>query len=78
MTGASRSVGPSAAEMITAHRIQAARPGWLVMWSPWRRTFTAFACFTPDPVVIDEPTADLLVSRMCLAESWYAVPAMRG
>jgi hypothetical protein len=76
MTDALRSgVRSFAAEVITAYRVQAARSGWLVIWSPWRRTFTAFAVFAPEPVVIDEATVELLVNRMHLAESWYAAPA---
>jgi hypothetical protein len=29
--------------------------GWLVMWSKWRQTYTAFACITTEPLIIDEP-----------------------
>jgi hypothetical protein len=51
------------------------RPGWLVIWSPWRRTFTAFACFAPDAVVIDEMAVDRLLVAMREAEQRYAIPA---
>jgi hypothetical protein len=42
------------------------------MWSPWHRTFTAFSCFTPDPLVVDEPTADALVSTMLRVKLHYS------
>jgi hypothetical protein len=60
-----------------AAQVQMARPGWLVIWSPWRRTLTAFACFAADPVVIDEASPDRLVERMRGVELRYAVPAGR-
>jgi hypothetical protein len=34
------------------------------MWSAWRRTYTAFSCFTVGPLVVDEATPDDLVSAM--------------
>ncbi|REE96789.1 hypothetical protein [Thermomonospora umbrina] len=51
-----------------ASRLQTAFPGWLVMWSPWRRTFTAFASFTPNALVMDEPTTDRLIDQMRMVE----------
>jgi hypothetical protein len=50
------------------------RPGWVVMWSPWRRSYTAFAAFTPVPVVIDANTIDRLVVQMRGAERHYCAP----
>jgi hypothetical protein len=47
-----------------AERIQRAHRGWVVMWSAWRRTFTAFGCFSQARLVVDEPTADGLVDQM--------------
>jgi hypothetical protein len=35
-------------------RIQAKHPCWLIMWSPWRREFTAFGRFAPVAIVIDQ------------------------
>jgi hypothetical protein len=46
------------------------------MWSAWHRTFTAFGCFAPVPLVLDEPTAEALVSQMRHAELYYS--AARG
>jgi hypothetical protein len=52
----------------SADVLQSGRNGWLVIWSPWRRTFTGFACFTAVPVVIDEPTVDRFRARQYLIE----------
>jgi hypothetical protein len=38
------------------------------MWSVWHRTFTAFGCFAPERLVIDEPTLDELTEEMLKAE----------
>jgi hypothetical protein len=42
------------------------------MWSVYRRTFTAFSCFTPEPLVVDEPTADALVREMLRVKMHYS------
>jgi hypothetical protein len=55
-----------------AQRIQNSHRSWLVMWSVWRRTFTAFSCFSPHPLVVDKPTADGLVSEMRRIELHYS------
>jgi hypothetical protein len=55
-----------------ARRIQANHREWLVMWSAYRRTFTAFSCFTPEPLVVDEPTADALVREMLRVKLHYS------
>lgn len=55
-----------------ARRIQESRWGWLVMWSPWHRTFTAFSCFSPSPLVVDEPTVDRLFDQMIRVELFYS------
>jgi hypothetical protein len=51
-----------------ALRIQARHRQWVVMWSAWRRTYTAFSCFTAGPLVVDEATPDGLVSAMVRIE----------
>jgi hypothetical protein len=51
-----------------ARRIQAAHRQWVVMWSAWRRTYTAFSCFTAGPLVVDEATPDGLISAMVRVE----------
>lgn len=58
-----------------ASQVEAVRPGWVVLWSPWRRTFTAFGCFAPVPVVLDDPVPVRLVSRMDRLQARYAGPS---
>lgn len=55
-----------------ARRIQDSRRGWLVMWSVWHRTFTAFGCFSPDRLIIDESTVDELAEQMLRVELHYS------
>jgi hypothetical protein len=53
-------------------RLQQTCPRWLIIWSPWRQTFTAFACFTAERTVIDyadEATFLKLIRRIELAHS---------
>ena len=38
----------------TVARLQRQCGSWLVMWSPRHRTFTGFASFTSEPVIVDE------------------------
>ena len=55
--------------------------GWVVMWSSWRRAFTAFACFTAEPVVLDEPAVPVLLAHMRQTELTYAaapIPPFQG
>ncbi len=47
-----------------AASIQAKHRWWLVMWSPWRRQFTAMGCFAPVPIIIDEADRIELLQRM--------------
>lgn len=54
-----------------ARQIQGQYRRWLVMWSRWHRTFTAFSCFSPRPLVVDEPTADRLRERISSIELYY-------
>jgi hypothetical protein len=55
-----------------ALRIQEGHRQWVVMWSAWHRTFTAFSCFAPGPLVVDKPTADALLSEMARVELHYS------
>jgi hypothetical protein len=57
-----------------ARQLELSQPGWVVMWSPWRRSYTAFAYFTPVPVVIDARTVDRLLLEMRGAEQHYSAP----
>lgn len=47
-----------------AASLESACRGWVVFWSPWRRTFTAIACFTREPVIVDEPMVHQLLDRI--------------
>ncbi|WP_433187760.1 hypothetical protein [Actinoallomurus sp. CA-150999] len=51
--------------------VQAACRGWAVMWSRWRRAYTAFATFTAGPLILDEPDPARLMQRC--REVQYAV-----
>jgi hypothetical protein len=68
----SAALGRDRAEADQARWVELSRPGWLVIWSPWRRMFTAFAYFAPEPVVIDETAVDRLIVAMREAELRYA------
>jgi hypothetical protein len=60
-----------------AAHLTSSRPGWLVLWSPWRQTFTGFNCRSSRCCpVIDEPTIDQLRAAMDLVdlELWRAQP----
>lgn len=37
---------------------------WLVMWSAWRQTYTGFACFTREPVIVDEARIERFLERI--------------
>lgn len=69
---------PEASPGAIAKAVQSHCPGWMVFWSPWRRTFTAIACFTRDPVLIDTPRLNELLDSMreveSAAESRHAAP----
>ena len=61
-----------------ARRIQDRHRSWVVMWSAWHRTFTAFSCFAPWPLVLDQPTTDALVSEMIRAELHHSPTRIDG
>jgi hypothetical protein len=44
---------------------------WLVIWSPWRRTYTGFACFTQEPTIVDEAKVDAFLARVGQVETAY-------
>lgn len=41
---------------------------WLVMWSPWRRVWTAMALFGSEPIIIDHPNPWELLKHCHAAE----------
>lgn len=38
--------------------------GWLVIWSKWRQTYTAFSCMTTEPMIIDDADFDRFLDRI--------------
>jgi hypothetical protein len=57
---------PSPSEV--AAELQDHRPGWLIIWSPWRRCFTAFAALSPSALIIDAPSISRLTGHLDQAE----------
>ncbi|WP_146607725.1 hypothetical protein [Spongiactinospora gelatinilytica] len=52
-----------------AATLQRRNPGWLIMWSPWRRGFSAFACWNPGrSIVIDARGPEELLHLMLTEE----------
>lgn len=51
-----------------AREINARLPGWVVLWGPYHRRFTAFGACTPAATIIDDPVAETLVDRMRAAQ----------
>jgi hypothetical protein len=47
-----------------ALRLEAAYAGWVVIWSPWRRVFTAFGSCTNQRLVIDDSSVERLRALM--------------
>jgi len=65
---------PDAQAREVAARIQAQHPRWLIIWSPWRQQFTAFGCFAPVPIVIDEADPSELLKAMQAEELRFTRP----
>ena len=63
MTGSDGEPPDDRARRVAA-RIQAKHPCWLIMWSPWRREFTAFGRFAPAAIVIDQADPRDLLTAM--------------
>jgi hypothetical protein len=55
-----------------ARRIEAAYAGWVVIWSPWRRMFTAFGSCTNERLIIDDSSVERLRALMDQAERPHA------
>jgi hypothetical protein len=58
-----------------ARRLAEEHRRWLIMWSVWHRTFTAFGCFREAPVVLDAPSAEALRQQLQAVELRYLGPA---
>jgi hypothetical protein len=55
-----------------AHMIETLNPGWAVVWGAWRRTFTAWAMWTPASVCVEAPGRDGLTAAMRQAEAEHS------
>lgn len=57
--------------------VQAQLPNWVVIWSPWRREFSAFCCCAETAIVVDDRVIEHLVKRAHTAElaNVYGRPA---
>jgi hypothetical protein len=51
-----------------AIRLEAAYAGWVVIWSPWRRMFTAFGSCANERLIIDDSSVERLRALMDQAE----------
>lgn len=51
-----------------AASVQETRRGWLIFWSPWRRTYTAIASITREPTILDEKLVDVLLEKIARIE----------
>jgi hypothetical protein len=61
-----------------AAQIEQARPGWSVIYGPWRRRFIAWACWLPDRCpVIEAADEDELLRHMQLVEIEHPYPQTR-
>lgn len=47
-----------------AASLQKTCPRWLIMWSRWHQTYTAFACFTREPIIVDEAAVEVFLARV--------------
>lgn len=78
-TGQTRADRRSAADVYAAEvarRVQETRAGWVVIWSPWRRKFTAFGACTAERVIVDEISVERLCVLMDQAEGIAALAAL--
>jgi hypothetical protein len=63
-----REVRPQADRAVVAQSLQRECRRWLIMWSAWRQTYTAFACCTREPLIIDEQRIGRFLERINEAE----------
>jgi hypothetical protein len=60
-----RAIDPGPAELAGW---QSMIPDWLLMWSPWRRAWTAMARFGAQPIIIDDRNIHHLLAQCQRAE----------
>jgi hypothetical protein len=61
--GQHRSPADDHAAQIAA-RLESTCAGWVVIWSPWRRMFTAFGACTAEQTILEEASVHRLRERM--------------
>jgi hypothetical protein len=57
-----------------ARGLQAKTRSWLIMWSKWRQKYTGFACFTREPLIVDEADFNRFQIRIMQTEQAYDRP----
>jgi hypothetical protein len=57
-----------AANIETAARLERDLPGWVVMWAPYHRRYTAFGACTSVRTIIDAPDPTTLIARARTAQ----------
>jgi hypothetical protein len=58
-----------------AARLESTCAGWVVIWSPWRRKFTAFGACTPERTIVEDTSVHGLRVRMDTVQLAVAVGA---
>lgn len=51
-----------------AGSLNARYPGWLILWAPYRRCYTAIAACLPEALIIDERDPLALITLMDMAQ----------
>lgn len=69
--GKHRSIADTHAAEV-AERIEQAYAGWVVIWSPWRRKFTAFGSCTRDRLIVEDSSVLRLRALMEQAQGMRA------
>lgn len=72
--GRPRPLQPSAEIAEGIAHVRRICPGWLVMWSPWRRAYTAFSMAIGRPLVLDDATVTGIIGQILRAESALSRP----
>jgi hypothetical protein len=58
-----------------AARLESTCAGWVVIWSPWRRKFTAFGACTAKQTILEDTSVHRLRERMDAVELAVAAGA---
>ncbi|MFC0040785.1 hypothetical protein [Actinomadura rayongensis] len=58
-----------------ARRAEARHPGWVVVWGAYRRAYTAWAAWSPAPLLVEAATVAALSAAIRAAERSPVLPA---